>query len=805
MAVDYTDGSFNPTNTLTRGAAAKIICNLILGPTTAAALVADAAPYSDVPTTNTFAGYIAYCAKEGIISGYADGTFRPAASLSGYAFMKMLLGALGYDATAEGYTGANWSINVAKRALNVGLDDDLTGDFNGTKAVTREEACLYAFNTLKAPMVEYANSSSVTVNGITFTNKSDAKEIEQGKTVIIPDEYQNFCEKYFTKLDREESDETDDLGRPAITWSYDGDEVGTYAKSAKYTVVLSKDYATDTDIEDELQDLTKNNKLTVDAKTKLALNGDDMKTTEAVDLLGYTNDKNEKVNTTGVTLELFCTKNHVDKVVAYFYKVAKIADVDDNVTKADARKDVTCYVELKNVDTFNDNDIPGSDAKTYVKDAYVAYVLNEDGEIVDSFIADEVEGSLTTIKGNDYATMSGSKYYVVKASGTDVSNFKTGSDSTYKLFLDKNGYVIGTKAVDEDAASLDEIYYVAMTWVDKKVEYGVTKDRYYAQLVDMTGKVTEVETEIDYSKLNNELVTTSDKKWTAKDAQGNEVTYKANNKLDLKAWDNDDYDATRVANYSGWKFTKDMTRFKSNVGTFRFNSSTQYITIGGTGSDIEAKVKTGGIALTGTSDMKGYIITEDDSMVVLYAIVFDTKDIDESNTFNADNLVYIDSVSSEKGDGYRIQEVYTASGKAEDWKVDEGEYPALKAGKFYAFDTNDDGYYVFEEADAMKVASLDKGVWDDEEGVLIKVAYKSLFENLLTVEGVEDIDVSKAAFVDLHDTDATGEYDKTVKSLTALDNLFDKDGYNTTATLSLSVSENGAVLIVVTNLTHVKK
>ena len=45
----YTDGTFNPTATLTRGAAAKIICNLILGPTTASALVADAAPYKDVP------------------------------------------------------------------------------------------------------------------------------------------------------------------------------------------------------------------------------------------------------------------------------------------------------------------------------------------------------------------------------------------------------------------------------------------------------------------------------------------------------------------------------------------------------------------------------------------------------------------------------------------------------------------------------------------------------------------------------------------------------------------------------------
>ncbi len=60
----YAEGDFRPANTLTRGAAAKIICNLILGPTTAEALVADAAPYSDVPTTNTFAGYIAYCPRK---------------------------------------------------------------------------------------------------------------------------------------------------------------------------------------------------------------------------------------------------------------------------------------------------------------------------------------------------------------------------------------------------------------------------------------------------------------------------------------------------------------------------------------------------------------------------------------------------------------------------------------------------------------------------------------------------------------------------------------------------------------------
>ncbi len=57
----YSGGDFRPDDVLTRGAAAKIICNLILGPTTASALSAGTAPFKDVPVTNTFAGYITYC------------------------------------------------------------------------------------------------------------------------------------------------------------------------------------------------------------------------------------------------------------------------------------------------------------------------------------------------------------------------------------------------------------------------------------------------------------------------------------------------------------------------------------------------------------------------------------------------------------------------------------------------------------------------------------------------------------------------------------------------------------------------
>ena len=238
----YADGAFNPSNTLTRGAAAKIICNLILGPTAASALVADAAPYSDVAANHPFAGYIAYCQKTGIISGYADGTFKPANSLTGYAFMKMLLGALGYDAANEGYTGANWSINVAKQAISIGLNDGLNGEFNGVKAVNREEACLYAFNTLNATMVEYTNQTIVIANGTVKTDKV-AKDMENNaRTETIKDDNKmQFAEKYFTNLEKEPT--TDDFGRPANKWTYKNTDIGTYVDYslmvAEYTDAVS--------------------------------------------------------------------------------------------------------------------------------------------------------------------------------------------------------------------------------------------------------------------------------------------------------------------------------------------------------------------------------------------------------------------------------------------------------------------------------------------------------------------------------------------------------------------------------------
>jgi hypothetical protein len=785
----YADGSFNPTAGLTRGAAAKIICNMILGPTTAEALSANDAPFSDVAVDNVFAGYIAYCANEGIISGYADGTFKPAAPLTGYAFMKMLLGALGYDAAIEGYVGSNWSIAVAKRALNIGLDDGLVGDFSGAKALTREEACLYAFNAMNASMVQYDNKSTITIGDVVIAQNSEAKVVAAGEDGL-------FRSQYFKKLDKVAAGtpSVDAFGRPAYTWMNGKDEIGTYADAADYVVVLDDTYANEAELTEAVQDLTGNNKLVAKTGAATYVNGDPS--------------VNYDASVYGTVVELFCNDddnaNLITSVVGYYYTVDKIVAVDDDVTKADAKKDVTCYVEFDNAGEYNDIDVVGFDAETYVKDAYVALIVNGDGEIIDSFIPEVAEGSLTTVKGNDYVTMDGTKYYAVAALGLDFSGLKTGADNTYKLFLDANGNVIGTKVVDEAAAEIDEVYYVALAWDEDANKYNESgKKAYFAQLVAMDGTISEVELEKDYSALAGKLVTMTDKKYTESG-----VTYKADNdKFDLKAWSNADFDVLTVGSYSGWTFKKDMTRFTLGNGTtFRFNDKTVYVLVENTGRDLDASVKVGGIALAGTSAMKGFVITADDSSVAQYVVIANpSADIDETNTFDAENLVYIKALSAEKGEGYRVQTVYGVDGKETTLKVDEDEYTDLDAGKFYAVDTNDDGFYVLS-ADASDVKVLDveaaNNVWDDEEGVLVGVKYVGMFETLLSVEGAVDVETADAAFADLHDTEVG--YAKTVKTLSALKALYDKEGYTTEATLALNVTEDGAVTIFVTALTHGK-
>ena len=507
----YSDGDFRPDDLLTRGAAAKIICNLILGPTTASALSAGTAPFKDVPVTNTFAGYITYCSQQGIISGYADGTFRPTGTLSGNAFMKMLLGALGYDSSIEGYTGANWQVSVIKQASGIGLDDG-NDEFVGSQAVTRQEAALYAFNMLQATMVEYDKKDTIVVGDITINTTSTRKDVENNTNTDgnidgerNGDGLMQFGEKYFKDLEKE--DATDIFGHPSSKWVYDGDDVGTYANEADATYVVEDD---DMDVGQVVTSSSYMNYSSSEAKdAKYFLNGDDNEV------------KSSELVAVGDIVEAYENDNgDVETVVVSRYTVAKIDKVDTDVSTAESRNGASEVLTLTDLDGDNSNDYYDKydDAEKTLRGYASSYdegtvlaVAFRDGkfgdEVLASYEAEAVTGEVTAFREDETVTMDGTKYEFARSKdGTDgfvdgiTKNFDF--DKEYTIYLTADGYVIGVEGAA--GADLSDVYYVAGVYGEES-RYNNEQMTWYAQAVSLEdGSVSDIE--LDEKDSKNELV-----------------------------------------------------------------------------------------------------------------------------------------------------------------------------------------------------------------------------------------------------------------------------------------------------------
>lgn len=489
----YTNGSFQPTSTLTRGAAAKIICNMVLGTTTAGALGCDTKPFKDVAVSNPFAGYIAYCSTQKIISGYADGTFRPAGTVTGFQFMKMLLGALGYDSSIEGFTGANWTVNVAKLASSIGLDDG-NDNFVGSKAMTREEACLYAFNTLTADMVEYDTTTSVSVNGATVNvGGSKYKKV----TNNLSDDYrtapnsdrdttQQFCEKYFDDL-TQTNKENDDFGRPAKEWKNKSTTIGTYVDDSdlqsSYTKAPSKGDLYSVIGKTAYDDLT-------DGKSTLTVYVDGVESSIAKANISSYIDKNNTGDVTstdkGVQTEVYLDDdNNVTIVIinTYVFQATENYSSSDESVKVKPVGDTDKYITLSDSKLSQDDvDVQGVQKDDYIL-VTASHINNSTTSKCDpqtATIAKVVEGTVTSYSNGNSVTIGGTKYdysAMTKPDGERNQTFSNGT--TARVVVDAYGYII---CVDEAQSSNS---YVYITSTDNRLDT-VTAKAYFA---DGTSKV----------------------------------------------------------------------------------------------------------------------------------------------------------------------------------------------------------------------------------------------------------------------------------------------------------------------------
>ena len=760
----YAEGDFRPTATLTRGAAAKIICNLILGPTTASALVADAAPYKDVPTNHTFAGYIAYCQKEGIISGYADGTFRPAASLTGYAFMKMLLGALGYDAEVEQYTGANWSINVAKRALNIGLDDDLVGEFNGVKAVNREEACLYAFNTLKATMVEYDKNSTVTVGNITIKDTSSAKEMANtGKTDgnIDKDGKMQFAEKYFTDL--KEFDSTDDFYRPATQWKIKSEEVGKYTDTADLT------YTKKVESGDIYKDLDLGN--TISAKNvSVYVNGEEAAAAEVAIKKGSEDAIGDKTGSkgNGVLTEVFYDKDDDSVVITQI--VTYVGEINKTV-KATAKKDA--YVVLTPETSANGNvsapvnqngdrykNLEFETDEKFDDDTYVLYTYSFKADEVKSVVAAEkVEGyvSKTINKTNDLdqnngMTIAGTDYKMSKANAGDaLGNVSVKND--YTVYLDQYGYIIYVEEIKEIGN-----YALLLATANKGSFIG---DK--AQLLLTDGTTKFVTTDENYhtgSKAiaNNTIVTfreNSDGTYTLKAVTKNGGTQSNATNTTSFAMKNDKAGIV-IETVSG----KNTTVTANSASVFVVADKLTDLTVPASLADIDDWTSYTGIknapSVSG-GNVKVYYYCKSNSMVTVMFVVpasGATVEDDAKNSVFFANESVSDLIHDEDGDYFEYNAI--VDGKITTVKVKDTTTNAAKLNGLYKnYSTNNKGYVTSTSAYVAYGATAGKDAGDAKEyltGEGIAKTSKEYTVTLGTTKGPNAVitvdDNAKIYFVD---------------------------------------------------------
>ena len=812
----YSDGDFRPDDVLTRGAAAKIICNLILGPTTASALSAGTAPFKDVPVTNTFAGYITYCSQQGIISGYADGTFRPTGTLSGNAFMKMLLGALGYDSSIEGYTGANWQVSVIKQASGIGLDDG-NDEFVGSQAVTRQEAALYAFNMLQATMVEYDKKDTIVVGDITINTTSTRKDVENNTNTDgnidgerNGDGLMQFGEKYFKDLEKE--DATDVFGHPSSKWVYDGDDVGTYANEADATYVVEDD---DMDVGQVVTSSSYMNYSSSEAKdAKYFLNGDDKEV------------KSSELVAVGDIVEAYENDNgDVETVVVSRYTVAKIDKVDTDVSTAESRNGASEVLTLTDLDGDNSNDYYDKydDAEKTLRGYASSYdegtvlaVAFRDGkfgdEVLASYEAEAVTGEVTAFREDETVTMDGTKYEFARSKdGTagfvdgTTSNFDF--DKEYTIYLTADGYVIGVEGAA--GADLSDVYYVAGVYCEES-RYNANKFTWYAQAVSLAdGSASDIE--LDETDADNALKSIIDdvSKDAFTDVKG---LYTFDDDI-ATAWDGDrDYTVYGIDEDDGLDtslknaLAMDDTKFSTTGGsskTFYVDENTQYLGVDDYADDIDTVYAMGGMK-AGTSGNVIVIADQDEDRDALYVIL-----VDSSASVGSADILYAAGSSTDKvGTDKYVREFWSMEDNtSEDITIDE----KLSAHGFYEVDSIDeDGVYTLKDYD--KTAS---SIDEDSDGIVVEdlaldntdQIYRNALSGSIDNVKFDDVSIANATIIDGRSNSDRNDsvYDREINSISrleaALDAVRDEDlETKGTVEIDLYVKDGEITFICVTDV-----
>ena len=484
------NGDFNPDQNVTRNEMAVIMANLM---EYNVASYKNTSPFTDVPAWAE--PYVAACWTNGITAGYSDTIYGGSDTVTTAQAALMLMKALGYFQYASDF-GSDWQLATTRQGndidLFVGVDSGVT------QAMTRNDVAQLVLNTLKSGTVQASTDGSWTIGDVTInnnvtynyitSNQTYATAISSDKSTSNNTDAQRSIvelgEKLYNGDLKLDEDTTDVFGRPARTWSYEGDEIGTFAQKelmvAEYTTAVTGKELYDAvgktaydkydfysyvngEESDLYKEISRNNKDDVKdiddgALTQVFVDTDDETATVTVIntyLAKASSDYNEKRDE--VTFTVYGLNNSTKPVTVSGEDFA-IEDVaeDDFVLVTYADKEIQ---SISDVDILSDVEI-----KTFSTSGGKVTAVNVDGT-----------------KYNDSATL----YYDDEVLDDYTENNL--KDTTYNVYLDQYGYVIGVDIVD--AAK----NYVFITGVDASSSNLTTKNfEANALFLDGTSDVIDV-------------------------------------------------------------------------------------------------------------------------------------------------------------------------------------------------------------------------------------------------------------------------------------------------------------------------
>ena len=858
------DGNkFAPNDTLTREEAAKIVTYMLVGQEKADKLTTTVAPYADVAAGRWSAGAIAYCTNEGILTG-SNGKFYPTDKLTGVAFAKMLLVALGYDAKIEGLEGPKWAINTSKLALGNDVDLDNGMEKLALSAqLTREEAAQMAFNAMKATLVEYEDKGDnivlpgdITINTgatkatpVTSKVKADATSISDEKTA---DGYYTveFAEKYCKdlKVSTKSADQVDSFGRPATTWVYDGDTVGTYGDEADDSIVLNKSIdaqkaiVTDSDYMNYSED-------DVASKIAVYVNGDKQSATSYKALADLDLQAGDEI-------EVFMNDdNEIETIAVLRYSLAQIDEIDTNLSSTYTKQGASASITLQNLnekslggtyydryDNNSDKELAGY-TSDYEEGTVLAVALKGD-VVLDSYVAEAKTGKITKYNSGSKANISldgteMSLHAYVDAGATSVTAMDSLTlnldDTDYTVYTDKNGYVIG---IDEgEAAKITDVYYVT----------GVVRDlsrytTYYAQAVSIEeGTVTEFQIKDSDSATMNALgIAKNDQDWhdNFKTVKGLFTFSKSGSSYTAKAYTGSNT-YTVIANSKapaaiGDDLAKDDTKMTVNGQKIYLNDATKYVKVEDDAKDIDVTTAVGGTSAKKNNNSNAttaIAITKADGKnnVASYVIL-----VSDKFSGSSDDVVFVKEVSKDKisykdkdGEyqtGYNVELYYLdGTGKIENATVEGSAAPAIG---FYTWDNSDDAEGVitldaYTQTLSSQFSDIAKDANYDDETGYYGLALNSdkddytggrqltgVYNNALSAESFEnnnhtvnlsDVDFAENVIIgdnrDKDDRDAD-VYTSEITSVSALKTAIDRSNDKSGAVKAVVFYDDGKVTMV---------